>query len=35
MSLFYGIYNEESAELKDVTLNDFAAPVVKKAGGQS
>lgn len=31
MSLFYGIYNEESAELKDVTLNDFAAPVVKKA----
>ncbi len=31
MSLFYEIYNEESAELKDVTLNDFAAPVVKKA----
>jgi len=31
MSLFYGIYNEESAEIKNISLSDFAAPVVKKA----
>jgi hypothetical protein len=30
MSLFYGIYNEESAEIKNISLSDFAAPVVRK-----
>lgn len=30
MSLFYGIYNEESAEIKNISLSDFAAPAVKR-----